>query len=190
MCIRSLLHYRSTTRTYVNTEEYQRAIAERREYNQINKLYVVTIICDLTKYLVCVKVTDKTAKTVAKAIFEKFVLVYRPMKNIRTNQGTEFTNGLIKELCKLMNIKRFSNSISPPKRWHCRAKSSWVQSIHSANILTEFRLQNAHQAAQVFIDKLKQKKIKITTIKLRYMSDENRTKNIEQKYIVEKKRPP
>lgn len=52
------------------------------------KLYVVTTICDLTKYLVCVTATDKTAKTVAKAIFEKFILVYGPMKNIRTDQGT------------------------------------------------------------------------------------------------------
>lgn len=69
------------------------------------KLYVVTIICDLTKYLVCVTATDKTAKTVAKAIFEKFILIYGPMKNIRTDRGTEFTNELIRELCTLMNIK-------------------------------------------------------------------------------------
>lgn len=69
------------------------------------KLYVITIICDLTKYLVCVTSADKTAKSVAKAIFEKFVLIYGPMKNIRTDGGTEFTNELIKELCTLMNIK-------------------------------------------------------------------------------------
>lgn len=69
------------------------------------KLYVITIICDLTKYLVCVTSTDKTAKTVAKAILEKFVLVYGPMKNIRTDRGTEFTNELIKELCVLLDVK-------------------------------------------------------------------------------------
>lgn len=69
------------------------------------KLYIVTIICDLTKYLVCVPTNDKTAKAVAQAIFHKFYLVYGPMKSIRTDRGTEFTNELIKELCALMGAK-------------------------------------------------------------------------------------
>lgn len=69
------------------------------------KLYVVTIICDLTKYLVCIPISGKSAKEVAKAIFEKFILVYGPMKSIRTDRGTEFTAKLISELCELMGIK-------------------------------------------------------------------------------------
>lgn len=69
------------------------------------KLYVVTIICDLTKYLICIPIVDKSAKEVARAIFEKFILVYGPMKNIRTDRGTEFSNELTKELCILLNIK-------------------------------------------------------------------------------------
>lgn len=64
------------------------------------KLYIVTIICDLTKYLVCIPVESKSAKEVAKAIFHKFILIYGPMKNIRTDRGTEFTNNLIAELCE------------------------------------------------------------------------------------------
>lgn len=70
------------------------------------KLYIVTIICDLTKYLVCVPVTNKTAKEVAKAIFQKIILVYGPMKSIRTDKGTEFTAKLIGELCELMGIEQ------------------------------------------------------------------------------------
>lgn len=74
------------------------------------KLYVVTIICDLTKYLVCAPVRDKSAKEVAKAIFEKFILIYGPMKNIRTDRGTEYTNELISELCRLMHIKHSTST--------------------------------------------------------------------------------
>lgn len=69
------------------------------------KLYVVTIICDLTKYLVCIPVQKKEAKVVARAIFEKFILIYGPMKNLRTDQGKEFTNALIGELCEIMGMK-------------------------------------------------------------------------------------
>ena len=42
--------------------------------------YLLTMICDLTKYLVIVPLVDKTANTVARAIFEKFILIYGPMK--------------------------------------------------------------------------------------------------------------
>lgn len=51
------------------------------------KLHIVSIIYDLTKYLVCVLIPDKTAKEVAKAIFEKLILIYGPMKNIRPRTG-------------------------------------------------------------------------------------------------------
>lgn len=46
--------------------------------------YAVTIICDLTKYLVTIPVENKSAKAIARAIFEKFILVYGPMKRILT----------------------------------------------------------------------------------------------------------
>lgn len=66
--------------------------------------YAVTIICDLTKYLVVVPIPDKSAKTVAKAIFEKFILVYGPMKKIISDMGTEYKNQVLQELCALMKI--------------------------------------------------------------------------------------
>lgn len=66
--------------------------------------YAVTIICDLTKYLVTIPVTDKSAKTFAKAIFESFVLKYGPMKMFITDQGTEYNNSLRQDLCKFMKI--------------------------------------------------------------------------------------
>lgn len=66
--------------------------------------YAVTMICELTKHLTCAAVRDKSAKEVAKAIFEKFILKYGPMRRIRTDRGTEYLNELFKELCKLMGI--------------------------------------------------------------------------------------
>lgn len=37
----------------------------------------VTIICELTKYLVCIPTPDKSAREVAKAIFNNFILTFR-----------------------------------------------------------------------------------------------------------------
>lgn len=72
--------------------------------------YAVTMICDLSKFLISVATPSKDAKTVAKAIFEKLVLVYGPVREILTDCGTEYMNALLKELCELFRIKH-SNSV-------------------------------------------------------------------------------
>lgn len=46
--------------------------------SQYNNKYAVTIMCDLTKYLIVAAIPNKEAKTVARAIFENFVLIYGP----------------------------------------------------------------------------------------------------------------
>lgn len=48
--------------------------------------YGVTIICDLKKYPVTITVSDKSTKTVAKAIFKSFVLKYGPMTTVVTDR--------------------------------------------------------------------------------------------------------
>ncbi|RYX87425.1 hypothetical protein EON73_01410, partial [bacterium] len=75
-----------------------------------SKINIVTMICDLTKYLVCAPVPDKSAKEVAKAIFEHFILIYGPMKEIRSDRGTEYINQVIQELCKLLKIDHKSST--------------------------------------------------------------------------------
>lgn len=67
--------------------------------------YAVTIICDFSKFLVCVPIENKEATTVAKAIFEDFILIYGLVREIRTDCGTEYKNKLNEELCKMLNIK-------------------------------------------------------------------------------------
>lgn len=67
--------------------------------------YAVTIICDLSKYLIMVPITDKTANSVAKAIFENVILIFGPIINIRTDRGTEYNNNIMKQLFLLLDIK-------------------------------------------------------------------------------------
>ncbi|XP_067633073.1 retrovirus-related Pol polyprotein from transposon 412 isoform X3 [Eurosta solidaginis] len=73
--------------------------------------FAVTIICDLSKYLVTIAIPDKSAKTVASAIFENFILIYGIMKTIKTDLGTEYKNEIFSELTKLLKIEhKFSTA--------------------------------------------------------------------------------
>ena len=71
--------------------------------DQGNK-YAVTLICNLTKYLITVAVSNKESKTIAKAIFDKFILTYGPMRQILTDSGTEYKNQTLTELCNILQI--------------------------------------------------------------------------------------
>lgn len=66
--------------------------------------YAVTLICDLSKYLICVPVPNKETQTIAKAIIDHCILIFGPIKNIRTDLGTEYKNQIVAELCKMLNI--------------------------------------------------------------------------------------
>lgn len=72
--------------------------------NQGN-LYAVTIQCELTKYVVIIPVPNKEAITIAKAIFENFVLIYGTMQEVRTDMGTEYKNQVFQNLSKLLNTQ-------------------------------------------------------------------------------------
>ena len=72
--------------------------------------YAVTLICDLTKYLIAIPVQNKSAKTVAKAIFESFVLHYGPMKILLSDMGTEYKNALLNDLCNYMKTKNVTST--------------------------------------------------------------------------------
>lgn len=67
--------------------------------------YAVTLQCELTKYLMIVPTIGKTAVEISKAIFEQFILIFGPMKAIKTDRGREYENELIKELCTLLKIQ-------------------------------------------------------------------------------------
>lgn len=68
--------------------------------------YAVTLICDLTKYLVTVALPDKKAANIAKAVFENFVLTYGPMKQLLSDKGSEYVNSIMDDLCKLLNVTK------------------------------------------------------------------------------------
>lgn len=72
--------------------------------SQQGNRYALTMICDLTKYLIVAPMPNKEASTIAKCILENFILIYGPMRRISTDMGSEFVNSIIKELCLMLQI--------------------------------------------------------------------------------------
>lgn len=66
--------------------------------------YAITIICDVSKYLIIVPVPNKEASTVANVILNHCILIFGPIKRLRSDLGTEFANKVIKDLLTLLHI--------------------------------------------------------------------------------------
>jgi len=67
--------------------------------------YAVTIMCELTKFLITVAIPNKSAKNVAKAIVENCILIFGPVKEIISDMGSEYKNQVLLEICHLLKIE-------------------------------------------------------------------------------------
>lgn len=68
-------------------------------------VYAVTMMDELTKYLVTIPIENKSARSVAEAIFNHFILIHGPMRQIKTDLGTEYVNEILKNVCELLKIE-------------------------------------------------------------------------------------
>ena len=64
--------------------------------------YVLVLVDNLSRYVELVPLRDRTAKTVATAIIDKFVTVYGPPQALQTDGGGEFDNDLLHEVCQAL----------------------------------------------------------------------------------------
>lgn len=71
--------------------------------------YILTAQCELTKYIITCPIMTKESKSTAKTLTENIILQHRILSVLKSDKGTEFTNDLMNEICKLLNIEqRFS----------------------------------------------------------------------------------
>lgn len=57
-----------------------------------------------TKFVVAVPTPNQKARTVAKCLWENFMVYYGIPEKLRSNQGPDFESCTIKELCQLAGI--------------------------------------------------------------------------------------
>lgn len=67
--------------------------------------YALTMLCELSKYLIIAPMANKEANTIARAIFQNLILIHGPVGTIVSDQGTEFVNSIMKELCSNLKIE-------------------------------------------------------------------------------------
>ena len=66
----------------------------------------MSIIDCFSRYLILVPVRDHTATTVSRALYERVIGYFGCPKKILSDQGTEFTGRLWKELLELLGIQQ------------------------------------------------------------------------------------
>ena len=69
-------------------------------------VYILTVICQFTKYLIAVPLRDKTALSVAKALVKHVYLVYGAGELEVSDQGKEFCNQIAENVARMMGVQK------------------------------------------------------------------------------------
>lgn len=75
-----------------------------------NFTYVLTLQCELTKYVEAYPLVSKKSEEVAKTFVNNFILRYGVPTEIATDRGKEFLSEIFQEVCKLLNIKQLNST--------------------------------------------------------------------------------
>lgn len=80
------------------------------EVDNFNYKYILTLQCDLTKYVEAYSLVKKDAESVARSFVNNFILRYGVPREILTDKGTEFMSSVMSEVCNLLNIKKLNST--------------------------------------------------------------------------------
>ena len=69
-------------------------------------MYILTIMDVFTKWAEAIPIRNKEAVTVARALVDVFLSRFGMPLQILTDNGKEFENGIMRELCRLLDIDK------------------------------------------------------------------------------------
>lgn len=69
-------------------------------------IHILSMMDDLSRFVDFVAIPNQEANTVAEALFEQIISRYTLPKEILSDQGANFCGKVMKELCKLLKIKK------------------------------------------------------------------------------------
>lgn len=72
--------------------------------------YILTLQCELSKFVEAYPLEHKDATSVARAFVEKFILRYGIPREIATDRGSEFISSTMREVCKLLKITQTTST--------------------------------------------------------------------------------
>ncbi len=68
--------------------------------------YLLVIIDYFSRFCILQAIQNRKAETIATTIFEKVICPYATPKTIITDNGPEFNNAILAEICRIFNIKK------------------------------------------------------------------------------------
>lgn len=74
------------------------------------KEYVLTVQCELSKFIIAKPISDKRARTVAQAFVEAVILNFGVPKTIATDRGAEFIAQVMKDVAELLGIEKLTST--------------------------------------------------------------------------------
>ncbi len=67
---------------------------------------LLVLIYYFSRFCILQPIPNKKAETIASALFEKVICVFSTPKTIITDNGPEFNNAILAEICRLFKIKK------------------------------------------------------------------------------------
>ncbi len=85
------------------------------EPDSSNSKDILVITDFFTKYAVAVPTPNQKARTVAKSLWENFIVHYGMPEKLHSDQGPDFESKSIKELCEILGIKKVRTTPYHPR---------------------------------------------------------------------------
>jgi hypothetical protein len=96
--------------------------------------YILTVIDGFSKFALAIPIKSKKATVVAKALLERVFSIFGFPLRLHSDQGKEFVNEILEELCKLNGIKKSTTTAYHPQG------NAYAERIHQffRNMLTAY----------------------------------------------------
>lgn len=88
--------------------------------------YILTVQCDLSKYIFVLPIPDMSADTVSKVLVEKVFLTFGSPSGILSDQGSNFMSKLFISICKFWRIHKVRTTPYHPESNGSLEKSHWT----------------------------------------------------------------
>lgn len=80
------------------------------EKDQYGKTYILTLQCELSKFVEAYPIEDKESETVARTFVNNFILRYGTPREIATDRGTEFISNIVRDTCKILGVTQMTST--------------------------------------------------------------------------------